>query len=341
MARFPRNETSAVLLLACGLLVNCGQKASVDAQAAAKPAAEAPRAISCLGKIVPGEGTRRIAALPQAIIAELKAERGSRTKRGDVLAVLQDYASAMAAQREAEQQVAVAESALAQVKAPDKQASIAAQEAILARQKFVASNLATEFERRKLLFAEKIIAAMEVENAEARYKGALEDVHREEGVLAGLQQVREVDINVARKKLSAAEATRDRAAAEAERNLVRAPMNGTVLEIFARPGEIVTADRGVLDLGDTSTMFVEAEVYAADFPRVKRGARATITGEAFSGELQGAVDEILREAGESRLFPPDPATAADKRVVRVRIRLTQGQPVERLSGLQVAVRIEP
>lgn len=286
-----------------------------------------------------GEGARRIAAPQLAIVSQLKVQRGSRVRTGDIIAVLQEYAPAMAALREAEEQVAVAESTIEQVKAPDKQAAIAAQEAVIARQRFVLRNLETEFNRQKRLFAEKLIPSMDVENAEVRVQTAQEDLRREERVLAGLQQFREVDVALARKKLAAAIAARDRAKVEAEKNLVRAPMNGTVLEIFAREGEAVTAERGILNLGDTDNMFVEAEVYATDFPRVKEGAAAEITGEAIRGTLRGKVDEILREAGESALFPVDPLTATDKRVIRVRIRLEPNQGVERLSGLQVSVRI--
>ena len=88
-------------------------------------------------------------------------------------------------------------------------------------------------------------------------------------------------------------------------------------------------------------MFVVAEVYVSDVPRVREGARATITGEGFTGALTGKVEEILRQASNNQLYPTDALTAADKRVLGVRIRLDDGKKVQHLSNSQVSVHIEP
>jgi HlyD family secretion protein len=306
----------------------------------AAPAIEDIKAISCLGRIVAGDGAVKIAAPPQAIVSELLVHRGSRVARGDVLAVLEDYAAAKATFDETEQQVAVAESTLTQVKAPEKRESLAAQQAVVARQEFTLRNAETDYQRKKKLFDAKLIALMDEEGAEAGFHAAQEALRREQYVLAGLEQVRDVDVDLARKKLAAAIAARDVASVQVERNRIKAPMAGMVLEVFARAGEAVSTDRGILDLGDTANMFVEAEVYVTDFPRVREGAKATITGDSFTGTLTGAVTEILRQAGVSTLFPTDPLASPDNRIIRVRIRLGSDQGVERLSGAQVAVRIE-
>lgn len=326
-------------LLASLILFSCSRDREPVVKAAPPP--DTVEVVSCLGRIVAGEGALKVAGPPQSIVAELRVHRGSQVARGDILAVLQDYAAAQAALREAEQQVAVAESTLVQVKAPEKRAALAAQEAALARQEFTLQNATADYRRKQKLFENKLVPLMDAETAETNFHTAQEDLRRQQELLAGLQQVREVDVDLAQKKLAAAVASRDRTTVEVERGLVRAPAAGTVLEVFARAGEAVSAERGIVDLGDTANMFVEAEVYATDFPRVREGAKATITGEAFTGSLAGTVAEILREAGTSTLFPTDPLTSPDNRVLKVRIRLQSGQGVERLSGSQVAVRIEP
>jgi HlyD family secretion protein len=338
-----KNKTASIYFLAwlitSSIFLGCSRDRELGVKAAPPP--DAARVVSCLGRLVAGEGALKVAGPPQAIVAELKVHRGSQVVRGDILAVLQDYPAARAALREAEQQVAVAESTLAQVKAPEKRAALAAQEAALARQEFTLQNATADYHRKQKLFENKLVPLIDVEAAETNFHTAQEDLRRQQELLAGLQQVRDVDVDLAAKKLAAAVASRDRAAVDVERSLVRAPMPGTVLEVFARAGEAVSAERGIVDLGDTANMFVEAEVYATDFPRVREGAKASITGEAFTGALAGTVAEILREAGTSTLFPTDPLASPDNRVVKVRIRLQRGQGVERLSGSQVAVRIEP
>jgi len=320
------------ILLGCGL----DRKSVVEAA----PVTDQVKAISCLGRIVAGEGALKIAAPPESIVGELLVHRGSKVARGDVLAVLQEYAAAKAILVEAEQRVAVAESTLMRVKAPVKPALVAAQQAVVSRQEFALRTAEADYQRKKKLFDEKLIALTDAEGAEANFRTAQEALRHEQYLLAGLQQVREVDVDLAQKKVAAAIAARDLATVQVERNRIKAPMAGTVLEVFARAGEVISADRGLLDLGDTANMFVVAEVYASDFPRLREGANATITGEAFSGALTGTVTEILRQAGTSTLFPVDPAASPDNRIIKVRIRLKPDQGVERLSGSQVAARIE-
>jgi HlyD family secretion protein len=338
VSKMSKDFVLALPVLASSLLFGCGGDRKSVVEAA--PPSEDIKAISCLGRIVAGEGALKIAAPPQAIVSELRVQRGSRVTRGEVLAVLQDYAAAKATLYEAEQNVAVAESTLAQVKAPVKRAALDAQQAAVARQEFALRNAESDYQRKKKLFDKKLIALMDAEEAEANFHTAQEALRREQYVLAGLQQARDVDVDLARTKLAAAIAARDAASVQVERNRIKAPIAGTVLEVFARAGEAVSPDRGILDLGDTANMFVEAEVYATDFPRVREGANATITGEAFTGALTGAVAEILRQASSSTLFPVDPLASPDNRIIKVRIRLKPDQGVERLSGTQVAVRIE-
>jgi HlyD family secretion protein len=88
-------------------------------------------------------------------------------------------------------------------------------------------------------------------------------------------------------------------------------------------------------------MFVEAEVYVSDLPRVREGAAAAISGLGFTGTVAGRVVEILRQASDNRLYPPDAFSAADKRVIGVRIRLDEPGKLRNLSNSQVSVRIEP
>lgn len=327
---------AAICLLAASLLSCSRDRAQTSAVEAAAPVA--PLEITCLGRIVPGEGIIKVAAPASAIIRELKVVRGASVRKGDILAYLNDHASAAASLNEAELQVGVAESGVRQAMAPGKPASIAAQQAALARQELVLKNAEAEQNRKAQLFKSKLISAADFEAASLTLETARETLHRETELLANEKQVREVDVEVMRKRLAAANAARDRAAAEVEQQVIRAPLTGTVLEIYARSGENPGA-QGILDLGDTRNMFVEAEVYATDIRRVHEGAGATISGEAFEGNLTGRVSEILREAGYNALFPADPSNAADKRVIRVRIRLDDGGKVRLLNNSQVVARI--
>ena len=327
------------------LLSSCNRQAVGESKAAVaegRPSQDAkPPQIVCLGKIVVDDGAVRVAAPAQAIISELRVQRGSLVQAGDIVAVLQTHDILQAAVQEAESQIAVAESALRQAKKPEKLATIAAQKTAIERQQTLVDYNEIEYQRKKGLQEQDIVPLADLQVAERNLKTSQQDLRHEREVLASLEEVKDVDVDLASKRLAAAIATRDRTRLDLAGTLIRVPRAGTVLEIYAREGEAVGSDQRVLDLGDTSQMFVEAEVYANDFPRVHEGAKSWISGQAFTGMLNGTVFEILREDGTSLLTPIDPLASADKRIVKVRIRLVKpGPAIARLSGSQVDVRID-
>ena len=328
-----------LLLIGFSLLSSCDRPREVEAGTPAQDSQ--PPQIVCLGKIVVEDGAVRVAAPAQAIISELRVLRGAHVRPGEIIAVLQTHTAAQAALQEAESQVAVAESALRQARTPEKMATLEAQRTAIERQQIVVDHSEIDYRRKKQLHSEHLVPTADLQVAELNRKTAQQDLRHEKDLLASLAEVKGVDVDLAAKKLAAAIATRDRARTDLDGTLVRAPRAGTVLEVYARNGEAVGPDQRVLDLGDTAHMFVEAEVYANDFPRVREGAKAQITGQAFIGTLHGRVVEILRQAGTSQLTPVDPLASADKRVVKARIQLEPGPDIARLSGSQVDVRIDP
>lgn len=123
---------------------------------------------------------------------------------------------------------------------------------------------------------------------------------------------------------------------------MRSPIAGQILEIYAKPGEIV-GDKGIAELGQTSQMQVVTEVYQSDIGKIRKGQPVTITGESFSGELQGTVREIGLQVSKQEVFSNQPGENLDQRVVKVRIRLNpeDSKRVDGLTNLQVQVAIRP
>ena len=338
-----RGDSRAILsLLTLGMLLGvsgCSREHGEPAVAASTAPVQ-PRAISCLGKITPGDRIIKIAAPPQAIVKELLVARGSHVRAGQKIAVLRDYDVAAAALAQARSEVALAESAVSQAKAGDKPAAVAAQQAAIESQQSILRNAESELRRNKDLSRNGLLSTAEVEASQLRVDTARHNIRRETELLQSLQQVRSEDVQVAQRKLELSITKERHATTELNRNQITSPSAGTVLEIHTYPGEAVTSD-GILDLGDLGNMFVLAEVYLNDVPRVREGARATITGEGFLGTVTGKVEEVLRQASGNRLYPVDAQTAADKRVLGVRIRLDNSQKVQHLTNSQVSVRIEP
>ncbi len=159
--------------------------------------------------------------------------------------------------------------------------------------------------------------------------------------LGSLRDIRKEDLALAASKVKAAEGARKVARENLELNIIRAPVSGYVLDIYAFPGEAAVSGRGILELGRGRDMMVEAEVYVSDIGRVRIGAPAVVSGDAFRGSMKGQVVEIVSMVNRSAVMPSDPLAFSDLRVVKVLIRLDDSQVVANLGNHQVSVTIKP
>jgi len=155
-----------------------------------------------------------------------------------------------------------------------------------------------------------------------------------------IEEVRPVDVQVARASVDRAVATAERAQAELELSYIRAPVDGRILEIHSRGGE-VAGEEGIAEIGTVDRMYAIAEVYETDIDRVRLGQEALITSDAFDEQLRGTVEQIGLKIGRQDVLDTDPAADADVRVVEVKVRLNSegSQRVEGLTNLQVEVEI--
>jgi HlyD family secretion protein len=122
------------------------------------------------------------------------------------------------------------------------------------------------------------------------------------------------------------------------RATIYAPIAGRILNIFARPGELV-GSAPLLAMGDTTKMRVVAEVYETDIGRVKIGQVARITSPTLKTPIMGRVVEIGWMIYKNDVLNVDPAARADARVVQVRIELDDAKRTQRLTNHTVDVLI--
>jgi HlyD family secretion protein len=121
---------------------------------------------------------------------------------------------------------------------------------------------------------------------------------------------------------------------------IKSPLNAMILRIHAYPGEKAEKD-GLLELGDVEHMQVEAEVYVSDIRQVSLGQKAEIRSEAFEGALSAKVTAIDPLVRPNRFVDLNPQSVRENRVVKVRLALESPATVERLSGAEVSVVINP
>jgi len=170
----------------------------------------------------------------------------------------------------------------------------------------------------------------------ARTKATLKkEIEQTAATYDATAEVRTVDVAVAEAELAAARTAVQQAQANVDLTLVKSPLDGQVLEIHARPGEM--ANQGIVDLGRTNRMFVVAEVYETDIGRVKLEQKVEVKSPALREPLEGKVSEIGWQVGKKDVLNDDPVIAADARVVKVRVLLNEesSQRAARLTNLKV------
>jgi HlyD family secretion protein len=340
-----------------------------------------PRQIVALGRLEPEKEVIRVsvpATLSNDRIAQLLIDRGQRVKAGQVIAILDSRDRLQDALLEAKKDVKVAQTKLAQVKAGAKSGEIAAQKAQIAnlqaqlqgematqqatinRWRSEVNNAQADYNRYQSLYQEGAISASEfdrrqlaLETAQAQLGEAQANKERTEdtlqkqiqsakATLSQIAEVRPVDVEAAQAEVDKAIATVRRAESELKQASVRSPITGRILEIYARPGEVV-GDNGIANLGQTDQMQVVAEVYQSDIDLVRVGQQVTVTGESFAPELRGTVRQIGLEVTRQEVFSNEPGENLDQRVIKVRIRIEpkDSQRVASLTNLQVRVAIQP
>jgi HlyD family secretion protein len=154
--------------------------------------------------------------------------------------------------------------------------------------------------------------------------------------------VRPVDVLAAQVDIDKNISAVKKARSELADAYIRAPIAGRILDIYAKPGEVV-GDKGIVDLGQTKLMQVVAEVYQTDISKIRKGQSAIITSESFPGQLHGTVRLVGLQVIKQEITSGEPGENLDRKVIEVRIQLNpeDSQRVASLTNLQVQVAIQP
>ncbi|TAE39690.1 MAG: HlyD family efflux transporter periplasmic adaptor subunit [Oscillatoriales cyanobacterium] len=168
-----------------------------------------------------------------------------------------------------------------------------------------------------------------------------EQINEAKATLSQTAEVRFTDVQAAAAEVSNARASLKRAETSLTKAYIRTPAAGRILEIYAKPGEVV-GSKGIADLGQTDRMQVVAEVYQTDISKIRTGQKVIITSQSFSGEISGIVRQIGLQVTQQEISSNTPGENLDRRVVEVRINLNAegSKRVADLTNLQVQVAID-
>jgi HlyD family secretion protein len=302
--------------------------------------------VVALGRIIPFGDVSSVATpsgAGDARIAEIRVSVGDVVDAGDTLAVLDNLAQLQILGASAAANVTVREANLVQTRAAII-ASRAEAQASLERAQATAIAAHAELERTTSLFERGVTTRAAFDQIIARASETQRDEARAIATLSRYEtgsQTVQADIAVAEANLAAARVDFDRAELDLERAYVRAPEHGTVLDINVRVGESPPSG-GMIDLGDTSRMTVQAEVYQTLIGRVTIGDPVVVSAAALSQDLTGVVSAIGLEIGRQSITSSDPAANTDARVVDVIVVLdaSSSERARTFTNLEAIVRID-
>jgi HlyD family secretion protein len=293
-------------------------------------------AASATGRVEPKDGEVRIASEVGGKIVEVLAKTNDQVKAGDLLLRLDDadyYAKIAAAAAEAgvrererseEQATGLA---LDRRNAEDALAK-AQRDVFAAHEAFDAAYRAAKTDKgndEAVETARKDLAAKEDALTEARNK--LVEVEAKSGM--PLPQRLESSLALARSDLTSAELA-------LERTRIRAPADGTVLNVLGKVGEtaVPSPDSALVVFGDMSSLRLRAEVEERDAAKVRVGQRVVVKADAFPDKtFEGTVTSISQSLGAPRIATRGPRRPNDVEVVEVMVDLDGHPPL--FTGMRV------
>lgn len=352
MAKF--DSTLATLAIASAVAVTIGVLAttgisrkgtqtaaewSSGAAHATQPSAARPLwAASATGRIEPKGGEARITTQVAGKVLEVPVATGDKVKRGDLLVRLDDEdarqkmasAEAEAGVRERERDEEPAEG-LAQERR-EAEDSLAAAERALFRAKLALDEAAAAARNGRG-------TAEDVEAARQKMAAAEESVASNRAALERLEANQKMPLPTRlESSLQSARADLRLAESAVEKTRIRAPFDGTVLNVAARTGEVVapSPEAPLTLLGDLGGLRVKAEVEERDALKVSLGQKVVVRADALQDrEFEGTVTQIAKSLGTPRIAPRGPRRPNDVEVLEVIATLDGNPPL--VPGMRVDV----
>jgi HlyD family secretion protein len=251
----------------------------------------------------------QLAAKVVGKVAWIGVEKGDKVQAGQPIVRLEDdeYRAQL---RQAHGNLAALEARLKELRTGSRPEEIAAARANLEEAQADLRNAEVNLERTEKLASEGVVSAQALDDARARRDTRRQRVNSLErtfelvriGPRAEVMEQVRGQIEQARGQVAYYET-------QLSNTVIRAPINGTILERIVERGEFVTTgfvgERGakgyVVSLADLNDLQVELDINQNDFARLARDSKGVVTVDAYPDrKYDGVIDEISPEANRQK-----------------------------------------
>jgi HlyD family secretion protein len=244
-------------------------------------------------------------------VAWIGVEKGDKVKEGQVLVRLEDQ-EFRAQYQQARGAVDSAKARLLQNEHGSRPEEIQQADHNLSEARASAMNDKINLDRARDLFAQGVVSRQNLDDASAKYDASQQRMNSlEQSFQLAKLGPRSEEVLHARGDLLQAEGQMAYAKAQLDATVIRAPVNGTILERTAEKGELVTAQfasgaeggpRGsVVALADLDDIQVELDIAQDDFAKLSPQQEGIVTLDAFKDRsYKGEIAEMSPEANRQK-----------------------------------------
>jgi len=242
-------------------------------------------------------------------VAWIGVEKADKVKAGQVLVRLEDdeYAAQLT---QATGQLTNLQARLAELEHGSRPEEIAVARANLNQAKADQENALVTLNRTKRLASEGVMAKQALDDAQAKFDSAAARVNSLQKTLdLSVLGPRQEQVDAMRGQVEQARGAVAYAETQRSNTVIRAPVNGTVLERAVEKGEFLTTmfvgDKGakgyVVALADLNDLEVELDISQNDFAKLHARQKGIVTTDAFPDrKYEGIIYEISPEANRQK-----------------------------------------
>jgi HlyD family secretion protein len=272
-------------------------------------------------------GTAVIAGDPVggSVLTELRIRNGQAVKRGEIIAILNNYATADVEVRRIEQELAKARRQRESMISGYRTAEIALQEI----------SVKTASEENRLKDLELSRSSVPPDQKQLQSNLSQQTLEREEARLRFQKEVLAADLAQTEADIAIFEAKLDEARIGRELAVVRSPLDGVVVDIYTRQGERISF-RGIAKIVDLDQIRIFADVDEIHLRSLKPGGKVEFT---FQGSRTVHVGTIARTPLTVKRTKRSEADLGESnaRLVEVEIKPDDPQGIPQMLGREARV----